>query len=484
MELVGGLGVAHLHAHVSVAVDGGQHGLQSGILIESAHELTVDLELTQKLALVIHPVIRLATVFRFHSVALGVDVIVNVAAAFLVHRLDIALCLHLVEGVPNIRFITQQLAQGLGGIHIGGRLIQAQRLGGVAGDGEGGALLRGELQGEALFIGSVALFQLDLVAESLVDLGLEVRYIVFVVLVLRQLDLLSHAVKGQRKLLAGEVVAQSGVLVAERLTGGFQRPAIDIQILLELAGGTADGHAVAGTALFGKLDVSLAVHLHVDLFADLYGGAVAEGHGLLAQLASDGLGQLIGILINIQLAEIDGKGAVAAVFDGQGAGDVAQLLLLGQIHRAAGKFRLVRRFAAADAGDGVGGRPRQLLDTEDLHIAAGLAAGADHIGVFARGGDLHGLIEKAAGEQVRGGCVGGIFVRKGRHFADDAAVDLLLPLHLGALLLKRGDLGLVAGYRVFDHGLGVHAAGKTADHIPIAVNAAGAASHTADRCHN
>ena len=374
LELVGGLGIAHRHARVGVAVDGGQHGLQGGILIESAHGLAVDLELVQILALVIHPV-----AIGVHPVALGVGVIVNAGAVFLVHRLDIALCLHLLEFAPINRFIPQQLAQGLGGVHIGGRLIQAQRLGGVAGDGEGGArLVGGERQGDAVCILCILVFRRDrdrdlalaegtldrLVKASLIGCHIQSLFVFVSILRLRQLDLLGHTVKGQGKLLAGEVVAQSGGCIHQINVLGIERGLIfrrvDAEGFLDLAGGAADGHGVAGGGVVGKYDVAIR-HLHLDLFAGLYGGAVAEGHGLLAQLASDGIGHLIDIRVIFQLAEVDGVGAVAAVFDGQGAGDVAQLLRLGQIHRAAGKFRLFCGFAAADAGDGVGGRLRQLL---------------------------------------------------------------------------------------------------------------------------
>ena len=93
----------------------------------------------------------------------------------------------------------------------------------------------------------------------------------------------------------------------------------------------------------------------------------------------------------------------------------------------------------------------------------------------------HRLIEKGAGHQVGAGGIRGVLGAEACHFADDVPVGLLLPAQLCALLVQTGNLVLIAGDRVFDHALRIHAAGKARNHISISIDTSGTA-YAAD-CH-
>ena len=461
----------------------------------------VNLEIVNRLAVVIHPVAVLV-----HPVA-GLVQIVGGAVGALVLRGAARALQAVVLGENALRLVAQDIRQLLARIdEVGVPALESQRLHSAAAQAQGGALI--SLEGQL----AVRVVHPDLVlAESVVQLGLEgvleggvLLFVGGVGFVLQQLlrplhhlghaDPLGGAVEGDAQLLASGPLAVLAAGSAQVFAGGHLlgqvagdlhnvlAPAL-ARVCLNFAAGAADLHIVAVPQPILELDNAGRVHLHLDGL--VRGGGLLEavlgiGVGDLAQLLVDGVGQLLraaGPLHLVQVfqlvkADVEGGAVGAAVLEGEGAGHGAHVQILGDVKLLAGDGGHVPH-ASGQAGHSIGGGLGHLLHTVDLDIAGGFAAGSDLVLIGAVDSGVHRAVEKAGAEQVGLGGVGGILGVEVHRFVDDAAVSLLLPLNLGALLCQVLDLQLDAGDRVFNHGLGVHAAGQAAEHVPIPIDTAG-----------
>ena len=491
LELVGELGVAHLHSGAGVGVDGIHQALQGGVLGD-VDVGPVNLEIVNRLAVVIHPVAVLV-----HPVA-GLVQVIGGAVGALVLRGAARALQAVVLGENALRLVAQDIRQLLARIdEVGVPALESQRLHSAAAQAQGGALI--SLEGQL----AVRVVHPDLVlAESVVQLGLE-GLLELRTLVLRSIitevdpihhighaDLLGGAVEGDAQLLAAAPRAVLALGAAQVLIGGHLLGQITgiaqhvlRGVLLHLAGGAADLHRIAVAQPVREGDPAVLVGRHLDGLVG--GGALLEavlGVGVLdlAQLLIDGVGQLfravaaLHLVEVLQLVKVDGEGGAvfAAVLEGQGAGHGAHVQILGDVKLLAGDGGHVPH-ASGQAGHGIGGGLGHLLHTVDLDIAGALAAGGDFVLIGAHDGGIHRAAEEALAEQVGFGGVGGVLVVEVHRLVDDAAVGLLLPLNPGALLRQVFNLQLDAGDRVFDHGLGIHAAGQAAEHISVPINAAG-----------
>ena len=487
-KLLGGLGVAHLHAGFLVAVDVVEDFGQLGVLAVLAHGHAVNLKGIQVVALVV-----------------------------------------LADGGQLAQ--VHQVAQGLAGIQIGGGgLADAQGLAHIGGNAQVGAVLLdvevqlelsvgagvGDLDlllkdlahlcvhGLGVLIGQLILF--DFFPVDLILIGIAVR--TGNLLHLGQVDGLGGAVQGQAHGLAGEVF-QVIFLPGQAVFQAAHAEGLDILVLIGLiqvqtqglghvSAGLGDIQGVAGSG-FQVLEYDgAAAHHGLHPVLGVLALTVAEGNLLSLQLLVNQPGQHVGVggarsqlcpnllhgLLVGHLVKVDVQ-LLAAVDYGHAAVQGAQLGGTKQVDIRGGLDVLAVAAVQEAVAHPVLGGGGQLVHRVDGNVAAGLAAGGHLVLVQALGDHLYRVVEKAGGQQVGGGAVGGILVGKAHHFADDAPVCLLLPLRLGRLLVQGIDLGLVALYQIFDHALSVQAAGQTADYVAAVVQAAGhiAAAYSAKRRH-
>ena len=299
------------------------------------------------------------------------------------------------------------------------------------------------------------------------------------------LDALGHAVQRNFHIRAAEIV---GVLY-----GLFQILRLDFEPVGILAGGDVKGILevfpsaldIHGVARVGFVTEGNLVSGHADgnPIRGLIGVAV-DGDGLVGQLRPDIVRQIGHRIENLILLEAEAQ-VLVAVGDAHAAVQGADVRFTGEAEGTrrlgVGEAVVIGVCAQLAAANGVPGGGGQLHYAVNLHRTAGFPGSGDLIRELAVGLRLDCLAEKARGKQVGGGVIGGVLVGQVRHFPDNAAVRILLPTDFGPFLLERGYLRLESRYGVFDHGLGVHAAGQTRDHISGTVNTI-AAADAAD-CH-
>ena len=444
-QLVGELGIGHLHSAVAVAVHGVEDRAQGGVLIELPHFLAVDLKGIELLSVGVlgqQP----------DGIPLGVL------------RLRIGFF-----QLPKV-LAREQLAQGFVGVQVTGdpvALTEAQYLALGGPDGEGRALggLKLELDARPAAV-FVAHFQRAL-AKGLVDVLLEfgdkrrvpVRASELLVQVVLpgQLNGLGLSIQGDLHAASpgGQVLQGGHLRGVQRIAGEGQ--GLDLflvlrtgvfsaqQVILHGARGAADVDAVFLRVRKGDLAVlDLGPdHIFQQFLARVSLGA--DGDALALQLLIDLRRQFLGVRVGLGLVELDAQvagGVGPAVSQGQGAVQVADLNFLVQVQGSGGRGGdlilakggggLIQR-RAAELVSGGGG---QLQHPVDAHVAAGPAGGGHHVLVGALGDGLYRLVKEAGGHKVVGRAVRGVLREEGRHLVDHAPVGLLLPLRFCPFLAQ------------------------------------------------
>ena len=100
---------------------------------------------------------------------------------------------------------------------------------------------------------------------------------------------------------------------------------VDAQGFLQPAGGAGDGHGVAGPLVVEERHLSVVVQRGPHHLRGGHGLALGVGHRGGGQLRVDGAYKGLRRVIGLQVAEAQVDGAAAAVAQGQGAADFAQI---------------------------------------------------------------------------------------------------------------------------------------------------------------
>ena len=262
------------------------------------------------------------------------------------------------------------------------------------------------------------------------------------------------------------------------------------QRILQLARRTTDIDFIARAGIILKRDITAAIYRHFNQFVGIHSLSCGVDHLGISQLFLNSVFQLFRrngtvtstILIKkFQLSKVDCD-LSGTPLQGQGTLQCAEIDILAKrlhfLFTRYGKLPVCPHVYSRQVicrVRAVGSRS-QLVDAVDYNITAALAGCCNHVGIFALGRGNNRIVKERRTHQIGGRLgIGHILSAEFHQFVGDALVSCLLPLNHSLVLLQFQDLLLIPLHHALDHGLGIHTAGKTGNHIicPIAVNAAG-----------